>query len=131
MGDQELIAALKAHYPISVQKVWVAKQPGSVEEVVSFLRQMDEIETKDQGNRMERGHPPSLIRAITGETDIRTGAVTRIRRGTIRSEECNTGDVIIGIIRHLGAHSSITGETTMPHRYSTETNGEILGRGTT
>jgi hypothetical protein len=82
---------------------------------------MDEIETKDQGNRMERGHPPSLIRAITGETDIHTGAVTRIRRGTIRSEECITGDVIIGIIRHLGGHSSITGETTMPHRYSTET----------
>jgi hypothetical protein len=57
MGDQELIAALKAHYPISVQKIWVAKQPGSVEEVVSFLRQMDEIETKDQGNRMEKGSP--------------------------------------------------------------------------
>ncbi|KDR13327.1 hypothetical protein L798_12952 [Zootermopsis nevadensis] len=57
MEDQEIIFALKAHYPISVQRIWLAKQHKNVEEVVSFLRQMDEIEAKEQGYRTEREPP--------------------------------------------------------------------------
>jgi hypothetical protein len=80
MGDQELISALKAHYPISVQKIWLAQQSGSAEEIICFLRQMDEIETKDQSNRTDKGTPNSFsVHITTRGTDSRTGAMTRIR----------------------------------------------------
>jgi predicted transcriptional regulator len=57
MEDRELISALKAHYPISVQKIRSAKRPRNVEEVVSFLKQMDEIEGRDQNHRTGREAP--------------------------------------------------------------------------